>query len=676
MSQYLGYLLLGLGSGGVAAALALGLVLTYRSSQVLNLATGAMALFAAYAYAFLRQGELFIPVPGPPTSVRLADSLPTAVALPVAIAMSALLSVLVYLLVFRPLRHARPVARGVASVGVMIVIQSALVIRVGTNPVVVDRIFPSGRWSVASTSVPKDRALLALTIVVVGVGLACADRFTRFGLATRAVAETEKGAIVVGLRPARVALANWAITGAVAGLAGILIAPIVPLVPVSYTALIVPALAAAALGRFVLIGPAVIGGLLIGMLQSTAVYLVGQHSWLPRAGLPELIPFVIVLVTLSVRGGPLPTRGMLIERSLGRSPRPKRILAPAVCGGVVAVAALYMTGHAYRGGLITSLILGVLGLSFVVITGYTGQVALAQWTLAGVSGFTLSGLTSNWGVPFPLAPLLAALLAAGVGTIAGIPAVRVRGLSFAVVTLALAVAVQGLVFANSSFNGGAGGAQVAKPTLFGLDLSAGVGRDFPRVEFGLVCLVVLVLAASSVALLRRSTLGIAMLTVRSNERAAAASGINVTAVKLLAFAISSFLAGLAGSLYAYHQSVVSSASFDLFVGLGLFAAVFLGGVTSVSGGICAGFLAAHGLGYVVMERAGATGRWYDLAGGIGLVIAVIAHPSGMAGTISGVWSSARRRRHVRSAHDTAAIEDAHDERGERRLAQPLRTGTF
>lgn len=643
MSQHLGYLLLGLGTGGVAAGLALGIVITYRSSQVLNLATGAMALFAAYTYAFLRRGELFIPVPGLPTSVKLADSLPTAVALPAAIAINALLSLLIYVAVFRPLRQARPVARGVASVGVMIVIQSTLVIRVGTAPVVVERMFPSGRWSVGSTAIPKDRALLALTVVLVAVGLACADRFTRFGLATRAVAETEKGAIVVGLKPDRVALANWAITGAVAGLAGILIAPIVPLVPVSYTMLIVPALAAAALGRFVLIGPAVIGGLVIGMLQSHAVYLIGRWSWLPRAGLPELIPFVVVLVTLAVRGGPLPTRGMLIERSLGRSPRPRRILAPALGGGAVAMVALYVTSHAYRAGLITSLILGVLGLSFVVLTGYTGQVALAQWALAGVSGFALSGLTSSWGVPFPLAPLMAALLAAAIGTIAGLPAVRVRGLSLAVVTLALAVAISGLVFANSSFNGGADGAQLAKPTLFGLDLSAGSGRNFPRVEFGLVCVVVLVLAASAVALLRRSSIGIAMLTVRSNERAAAASGISVAAVKLLAFAISSFLAGLAGSLYAYHQTVVSAASFDLFVGLGLFAAVFLGGITSVAGGICAGFLAAHGLFYVVLEQAGATGRWYDLAGGIGLVLAVIMHPSGLAGTVTGLWSSRRQR---------------------------------
>jgi sulfate-transporting ATPase len=126
----------------------------------------------------------------------------------------------------------------------------------------------------------------------------------------------------------------------------------------------------------------VIGGIVIGMLQSHAVYLVGQWDWLPRAGLPELIPFAVVLVTLAVRGGrPLPTRGAVIERSLGRSPRPTRILTPAVCGGAVAVAALFGTGHAYRAGLITSLILGVLGLSFVVLTGYTGQVALAQWAL-------------------------------------------------------------------------------------------------------------------------------------------------------------------------------------------------------------------------------------------------------------------------------------------------------
>src|SRR3546814_1040896 len=117
-----------------------------------------------------------------------------------------------------------------------------------------------------------------------------------------------------------------------------------------------------------------------------------------------------------------------------------------------------------------------------------------------------------------------------------------------------ALTVEALWFRNNSFNGGADGAQVANPELFGLDLGVGVGKEFPRSAFGLMCLVVLVATAIGVAWLRKSRLGSAMLAVRANERSAAAAGISVTRVKIVGFAIGSFIAGLGGPLLAYKQT--------------------------------------------------------------------------------------------------------------------------
>ena len=116
------------------------------------------------------------------------------------------------------------------------------------------------------------------------------------------------------------------ISAAVAAIAGILIAPIVPLVPISYTLFIVPALAAAVLGRFQYVIPAVLGGLFIGMLQSEVTYFRSQHGWLPTSGLPELVPLMLILLVLVVRAKPLPSRGVILQRTLGRAPRPQRIL--------------------------------------------------------------------------------------------------------------------------------------------------------------------------------------------------------------------------------------------------------------------------------------------------------------------------------------------------------------
>ena len=141
-------------------------------------------------------------------------------------------------------------------------------------------------------------------------------RFTRFGLATRASAETEVGALVSGLSPDRIALTNWIISFVVSGIAGVLIAPLVPLEPGTYTLFIVPALAAAVVGRFHSLGWAITAGLGIGALESLSVYVNGIHPDFP-AGAGELIPLVLVLVVLAVRGQTMPSRGTLLQVDAG-----------------------------------------------------------------------------------------------------------------------------------------------------------------------------------------------------------------------------------------------------------------------------------------------------------------------------------------------------------------------
>ena len=156
--------------------------------------------------------------------------------------------------------------------------------------------------------------------MAVALALAAAYRFTQFGLHTRAVAETETGAYVSGISPDRIAALNWMISSAVAGLAGILIAPIVPLVPAAYTLFIVPALAAAILGRFQSMTVAVAGGLLDRDAAIGGRLSQEPYTWLPSSGLPELIPLVLILIVLVARAESLPRRGELIRHSLGRRP--------------------------------------------------------------------------------------------------------------------------------------------------------------------------------------------------------------------------------------------------------------------------------------------------------------------------------------------------------------------
>ena len=630
MTDHVRFLLLGLGNGAVFGALALALTLTYRSSGIINFATSSIALITAYVYSYLRAGKLLVLIPGLPDTVSIGGKLSLWPALLAAVVFAALLGLVLHLLIFRPLRNAPPVARAIAALGVSLVITALIAAKLGTALVAAPPVFPSRLWTAGSLSISSDRVYFAVTVLALALVLAVVFRRTRFGLATRAAAETEKGAYVSGVSPDRIAAGNWMISSAAAGLAGVLIAPMVPLIPVSYTLFIVPALAAAVIGGFRNGVVAVVAGILIGAFQSEAQHLQTSYGWLPSSGLPELVPLVLILLVLVVRARPLPGRGAVIVANLGRAPRPHHLLVPTAVPAALALVGLFVLSSDLRLGLISSLFYAVIGLSVVVVTGYAGQVTFAQLPLAGVAAFLVPPLADNLHIPFPFAPLLAALAATVVGVVIGLPALRIRGLTLAVVTLALAYAVEALWFRNVDIVG-SDGLAVPTPKIFGWDLGVGKGTDFPRSTFGLVALVVLVLAALGVARLRTSRLGSRMLAVRANERSAAASGVNVVQVKIAAFAIGAFIAGLGGALLAYEAGNVTFDPFTAILGLTFFGTVYLAGTTSVSGGLLAGVTAINGFLYVLVGKVVSTGLWYEVVSAVLLVITVIFNPEGIVG---------------------------------------------
>jgi ABC-type branched-subunit amino acid transport system ATPase component/branched-subunit amino acid ABC-type transport system permease component len=643
MTQHAAFLLLGLGNGAVFGALALAVVLTYRSSGVVNFASGAIALFAAYTYAYLRQGELLILIPGLPTSIKLGGDLAVWPAVLIATAIAAVLGLILYLLVFRPLRTAPAVAKAVVALGISLIITGLASQRLGTSPVDVDPIFPSDVWHVIGVKMSADRVYFAAAIVTLALVLAAVFRYTRFGMATRAAAETERGAYVSGISPDRIAAYNWMLSSAAAGLAGILIATIVPLVPVAYTLFIVPALAAAIVAGFNSVIVAVVAGIAIGALQSEAGYLQLTQHWLPSAGLPELVPLILILAVLLLRARPLPSRSAIVLRSLGRAPRPNHVLLTAVIGAVVAVLALTTLHDRLRNGLITTLIMAIIALSIVVVTGYAGQVSLAQSAIAGVAAFSVGPLTNSWHLPFPLAPIVAALFATALGVVIGLPALRIRGLTLAVVTLAAAYALEAFWFRNLKLVG-ASGVSTPAPKIFGWDLGIGSGLAYPRLPFALLCLVVLLAVAVGVALLRRSRLGSQMLAVRANERSAAAAGVNVVRVKIAAFAIAAFIAGIGGSLLAYQQQSVTFDGFGAIDGLVFFGTVYLAGVTSLAGGLVAGVIATGGILYIAIDDVVSVGGWYSVIASALLVLTVILNPEGIVGPGHALLAARHARR--------------------------------
>ncbi|MGB3302616.1 ABC transporter permease subunit [Gordonia sp. (in: high G+C Gram-positive bacteria)] len=654
MTSVFAYLLLGLGNGAVYAALGLALVMTYKSSGVVNFATGAVALYAAYTFAFLRKGELLLPIPGIDSTIKLGGPWSVLPALIVAVIIAAIVGVIVELAVFRPMRTAPVVAKAVASIGVMLVLQALIALQVGSEQPIVGPIFAQNTLKIGDAVIPTDRLWLAAVIVGLAILAGLVLKFTRFGVATEAAAESEKGALLTGLSPDRISLTNWALSAATAGIGGIVISPIVPLNPIAYTMFIVPALAAALVGDFASIGITVGAGLLIGMLQSETTYMQSVWESLPESGMAEAVPLILILGFLLIRGRPLPGRGAISTNSLGRSPRPHKILLPTLICVALAVVVLLLTSGSLRLAVIVSMIFGIIALSQLVVTGYAGQVSLAQLTLAGTGAFALSRFTTNMDLPFPIAPLLAALVAMVIGVVVGLPALRVRGLPLMVATLALAVFAEAFWFRNPTFNGGQEGAPVKSPTLFGIDLGIGSGDGYPRVSFGILCLVVLTITALCVAALRRSRLGASMLAVRANERSAASAGIDVGATKLLAFAIASFIAGLGGALLAYQQTLAAINTYSVFAGIALFATIYIAGVTSITGSLIAGVIAPGALLFFLMNKYLSFGDYYMLASGILLIVGVATSPDGVAGRLMEL-------RPKKSAAGTEVARDAGDE---------------
>jgi sulfate-transporting ATPase len=373
----------------------------------------------------------------------------------------------------------------------------------------------------------------------------------------------------------------------------------------------------------------VAAGIVIGMLQSEALIEAAKHSWMPKTGSFELVPLIVILLALLVTGRAIPVRGGLLRQPLGRAPRVRSLWFPTAVGAVGGIMALLLTTGTWRSSVIDTFIAGIIGLSLIVVTGYAGQVSVAQLALAGAGAYTLSGLTQSWGIPFPIAPILAALFAAVLGVLIGLPALRLRGLTLGVVTLAFAYAIEAVWFRNTQIVDTAG-AEVKPPSLFGIDLSIGTGHAFPRIPFGILCLVTLVAVAWGVARLRTSALGSAMLAVRANERSAAGLGVNVVAVKVASFAIASFIAGLGGSLLAYRRGVVTFDSFAALGNLTLLSTAYLAGITSVWGGVLAGILASSGIVFTAMDRSIHLGQWFGVISGVGLILTLIKNPEGLA----------------------------------------------
>jgi ABC-type branched-subunit amino acid transport system ATPase component/branched-subunit amino acid ABC-type transport system permease component len=622
LEKLLNLVISGAVAGAIYSIMAAGLVLTYQTSGIFNFAQGAVAFVTAFLFFQLHQ----------PTSAG-GQGWPIVPAAIVSVVVFApLLGLLLDRILLRRLAQAPVYARIVGTVGLLIALPALalwLVETVGNAaldlglPENAPGFEPPGLGPTPRRVVwrPLDGVAINSNQLAVFVAAALAAvilwlvlRHTRIGLQMRAGVDRRELSSLRGVDPARVSAVAWTMTMVLAGLGGVLLAPLFGLTDLDFTFVVLGSLAAVVLSGLRSIPIAFVGGLLLGIAQNL-VFGYAPDFVTDISGFQSSIPFVLTAVLIFV----------VLGRERGRAaasvaedappadhrvglPTWRRLLPWGIAVVALVVFELWVADDFWAGLVTRGLVLGIVFLSFVVLTGVGGMVSLGQAAFVTASAFTVGWLVNHrWGVELPLvttngrttflfALVAGTLVAAGLGALVAVPVRRLGALALALATLSLAFVADLTVFQLDSVRNGSRGWSVPH-----------VNRDFTDLEnFGerhlswgpfdfvesrqlaVLALVIFGVLTLLLSNLRRSPSGRAMLAVRSSEVAARTAGIAPTRAKVALFALSAGIAGLGGGLLAVVNSPVNNASTPTFIGLIWLAVTVTFGVRRPGGALLAG----------------------------------------------------------------------------------------
>jgi branched-chain amino acid transport system permease protein len=591
VQHFLGFAIPGVPYGCTYAIVAVGLVLTYQATGVFNFAYGAQAYISAYAFTKLVQSEHM--------PVGLAFLLSVVVLAPlVGLAFDRLL--------FRKIPNTNTTAKLVTGISLFVGIPSLLSVIFGNsntygppsilfNP---DTVY----FHIAGTPVNGVYVTTVLTTVVVLVALVVLMRFTNLGLQMRGAVESRRLIELDGVNAGRVVATAWAISGLMAGLAGVLLAPIYGELQFSdYAALMVAAFAAAAWAVLRSLPIAALVGVLMGVLSTVLQgYLPVSSVW--SSAVLTSLPFIVLIAALLIVPGlrtldsakdPLssvdpptpPTTATL------RAPQIDRVVKVGwyIILGAFVVSMLTWIPSTWENVFNAGLVFSIVFLSITLITGMGGQLSLAQATLAGVGAFTAAQLANHLGLSLLVGGLVGGAAAALVAIVLAFASVRLRGLGLALLTIAAALFFDNTVFPQLTATNCT--ALDVKPQWVGLGLFNPNGH-----AFFVMAMIVLLACILLVQLVRRGTTGRFLGAMRGSETAAAGLGINLRWQHIVVFGLSGLVAGIGGTMLCIQQQQVSPALFNYQISLVFVVVVVTTGASSVEGAVQAGF------GFVVLQQ--------------------------------------------------------------------------
>ncbi len=604
--------------------LAVGLALIYRTSRVINFAQGQLGVVAAVFLVKLYYDYHI-------------NYVAAAVA---AVALSALVGALSEL-VLRRLQYRPRVILMVATIGLSQFLFLFTVLPF-IRPKQLFRAFPVPvHWSfhIGTFEFPPGEVLTLVVAPIVALGLAAFIRFSPWGLAMRASAENTESARLSGVWVRRTSTVAWTLAGGLSAITAILASPsqTSALTEVLSPDLLLLALLAALLGAMVSLPVAFFAGVGVGIVLDILQWNITNPS--TGSATIELILFLLLLGALLVRASSLQkgsrtservswTSGTFAFRRVAGGLRAK--VGTAGVGATVAVALLLplmlSVGNSYLMSQIC--IYGVIALSLTVLTGWAGQVSLGQFALVAVG----TDMAAHLGTSVPLVLLLpfAGVVTGIVSALVGLTALRIRGLYLAVSTLGFALFMQTSVLATPCWTvpilhrtlcTGLPDPQstlISRPNLFGFGITS-------ERAFAWFSLAILILTVLMVRVWRDKGVARRLIAVRDNEVAAGAAGIPVIRTKLMAFALSGFIAGYAGVCFAFASERFSTDTFDPTVSLLVVSMVVIGGLDSIPGAVL-------GAVYLVGLPAifGTTSTTQLLTSGIGLMAFILYLPGGMA----------------------------------------------
>jgi branched-chain amino acid transport system permease protein len=582
VTHFLNFAIPGLPYGCVFALVGIGLVLTYKTSGVFNLAFGAQAYTSAAVYYKLVAGHHW--------------NRPVAAVISIVVVGAGLGWVLDRVL-FRHIRTAQPVVKLITTLGLLVGLPSVVDFLLGSG----DKPNPpelamrtTTYWHFGSYVLDGNQVSIVVATVGTVVVLGALFRFTTLGLKMRAVVESPRMVQLAGINADQIGSYAWMLSSVMAGLAGVLLAPLYSsLTSDHFTQLLVAAIAAAAFGKLNNLSLTVVGGLLLGVSQELLVGYLPTNSQL-SIGLRPSFPFIVLVVLLLFWPG-LRNRREVADPLAGCDPPPPalasndrdarldrvaRVGFPVFVAAFFAVALLWLAPH-WLYDVTEAAVFATILLSVVLLTGLSGQISLCQMTFAGVGAFTAGQLAIRYDMPYLLGMLIGGLLAAGIGALVAIPALRLGGVFLALATLAFALMADNVVFPLDSVGGGQSGITVPRPKLLGVDFNADK-------SFFLLAMAVFIICAFVVILIRKGTTGQYLAALRGSETAAATIGISANRAKIVAFALSAGIAGIGGAMLATFDRSVTADNFNVEYSLVFVVLVLTTGSRTVEGAANAG----------------------------------------------------------------------------------------